>query len=303
MTEWSNVLVLKASVPMVPWVRIPLCPMLNLKKQLKNKWCLLKSLSDRCFLIHIILFKFALICNLTFLQGVFFWTLLFSLTALNEKFHLWLTEIHFLVLFSSKGSSILYQTYLFCLEARYFLEHRGSKLFVFASVFFIGGTVCAGLLDASSIQYTKLTWVVLVAALMLRTYFKTVLVPIFHPVRFSSRPLEAGRWQIRYFHSSRSLYMPFGFAAKEFAKGIGKFTLAYPKSTFAFGVVGFGAPMAQHMVNRQKTFDLDHKTSAVAKWGDMKASACDPKTMFDKDICQGYTDVFNLTLEAVKKTF
>ena len=26
MTEWSNVLVLKASVPMVPWVRIPLCP-------------------------------------------------------------------------------------------------------------------------------------------------------------------------------------------------------------------------------------------------------------------------------------
>lgn len=36
MTEWSNVLVLKASVPMVPWVRIPLCPCVLFLITIKN---------------------------------------------------------------------------------------------------------------------------------------------------------------------------------------------------------------------------------------------------------------------------
>ena len=275
----------------------------NLNIQLKTKIALLKSLSDRCFLIHIVIFKVILFCDVTFIQGLIIWLILFSLTALNEKFHLWFTDMHYKFLFSSKGSSTIYQTYLFCLEARYFLEHRGSKLFVFASVFFIGATVCAGILDSSSIEYTKSTWFVLVVSFMLRTYFKTVLVPIFHPVRSSSNPLESGRWQIRYFHSSRSLHMPFGAAAKEFAKGISKFTLAYPKSTFAFGSVGFGVPMSQYMINKQTTFELNHTTSAATQWGKMKQSACVPGNTLDKDVCQAYTEIFKLTVEAVKKSF
>ena len=291
------------SNPALPVINLDNKIMLSIFKKLKNKWCLLKSLSDRCFLIHIILFKIILFCDLTLIQGLIIWLILFSLTALNEKFHLWFTDMHYKFLFSSKGSSTIYQTYLFCLEARYFLEHRGSKLFVFASVFFIGATVCAGILDSSSIEYTKSTWFVLVVSFMLRTYFKTVLVPIFHPVRSSSNPLESGRWQIRYFHSSRSLHMPFGAAAKEFAKGISKFTLAYPKSTFAFGSVGFGVPMYQYMINKQTTFELNHTTSAATQWGKIKQSACVPGNTLDKDVCQAYTEIFKLTVEAVKKSF
>jgi hypothetical protein len=291
------------SNPALPVINLGNLIMIYSTKILKDKWCLLKSLSDRCFLIHIILFKTILFCDLTLIPGLIIWLILFNLTALNEKFHLWFTDMHYKFLFSSKGSSITYQTYLFCLEARYFLEHRGSKLFVFASVFFIGATVCAGILDSSSIEYTKSTWVVLVVSLMLRTYFKTVLVPIFHPVRSSSNLLESGRLQIRYFHSSRSLHMPFGAAAKEFAKGISKFTFAYPKSTLAFGLVGFGIPMAQHMINKQTTFEFNDKTNAVAKWGKMKQSACAPGNTFNKDVCHDYTEIFNLTIEAVRKTF
>ena len=271
--------------------------------QLKIKWSLLKNLSDRCFLIHIVLFKIILFCNLTVIQSVLLWFVLFSSTALNEKFHLWFTDMHYKFLFSYKGSNVLYSTYLFCLEARSFIEHRGSKLFIFVSVFSIAATVSAGILDPSSIEYTKSTWFLLIVSLMLRTYFKTVLVPIFHPVRFSSNPLESGRWQIKHFHSSRSLHMPFGGAGKEFMKSIGKFALAYPKTTFLLGGIGFSVPMSQYMVNAQTSFDLNHKTAAVAKWGKMKQSACVPGPTFDKDVCQGYTEVFNLTLEAVKKSF
>jgi hypothetical protein len=271
--------------------------------QLKTKWALLKNLSDRCFLIHIVLFKIILFCDLTVIQSVLLWSVLFSSTALNEKFHLWFTDMHYKFLFSYKGSNVLYRTYLFCLEARSFFEHRGSKLFIFVSVFSIAATVSAGILDPSSIEYTKSTSCLLIVSLMLRTYFKTVLVPIFHPVRFSSNPLESGRWQIKHFHSSRSLHMPFGGAGKEFMKSIGKFALAYPKTTFLLGGIGFSVPMSQYMVNAQTSFDLNHKTAAVAKWGKMKQSACVPGPTFDKDVCQGYTEVFNLTLEAVKKSF
>jgi hypothetical protein len=35
----------------------------------------------------------------------------------------------------------------------------------------------------------------------------------------------------------------------------------------------------------------------------MKQSACAPGNKFDKDICQSYTETFNLALEAVNKTF
>jgi hypothetical protein len=97
--------------------------------------------------------------------------------------------------------------------------------------------------------------------------------------------------------------MPFGAASKEFAKGISKFTLAYPKSTFAFGSVGFGIPMSQYMINKQTTFEFNHATSAATQWAKLKQSACAPGNKFDKDICQSYTEIFNLALEAVQKTF
>ena len=219
-------------------------------------------------------------------------------------------QIHYKFLFSYRGSNAVYNIYLFCLEARSFFEHRGSKLFVFVSVFGIAATVSAGILDYSSIEYTRSTWFVLIVSLMLRTYFKTVLVPIFYPVRFSSNPLESGRWQIKHFHSSRSLYMPLGGAGKEFVKSIGKFALAYPKTTFFFGSVGFSVPMSQYIINKQTAFDLSHKsaqavhqTSTLSTYGKLIESSCAPGTIFNKDVCQGYTEVFNLSLEAMKKTF
>ena len=275
----------------------------NLNIQLKTKISLLKNLPDRCFLIHIVIFKVILFCDVTFIQGVLLWSVLFSLTALNDKFHLWFTDMHYKFLFSYGGSNTVYGIYLFCLEARSFFEHRGSKLFVFVSVFGIAATVSAGILDYESIEYTKSTWFILIVSLMLRTYFKTVLVPIFYPVRFSSNPLESGRWQIKHFHSSRSLHMPLGVAGKEFMKSIGKFALAYPKSTFLFGSVGVSVPMSQYIINKQTTFDLNHKMSTLTTYGKLKQSACVPGNTFDKDVCQGYTEVFNLSLEAVKKTF
>jgi hypothetical protein len=277
--------------------------------QLKIKWSLLKNLSDRCFLIHMVLFKIILFCDLTVIQSVLLWFVLFSSTALNEKFHLWFTDMHYKFLFSYKGSNVLYRTYLFCLEARSFFEHRGSKLFIFVSVFFIAATVSAGILDSSSIEYTKSTWFVLIISFMLRTYFKTVLVPIFHPVRFSSNPLESGRWQIKHFHSSRSLHMPFGGAGKEFMKSIGKFALAYPKTTFLLGGVGFSVPLSQYMVNVQTSFDLEHQGAKIRQIEDSlyrRGSAykgeCGPGSSPESPLCESFKKIYDLSVEALEKT-
>jgi len=304
-------------VPMVPWVRIPLCPsfiqikftMAIIKTQLKIKWSLLKNLSDRCFLIHIVLFKIILFCNLTVIQSVLLWFVLFSSTALNEKFHLWFTDMHYKFLFSYKGSNVLYSTYLFCLEARSFIEHRGSKLFIFVSVFSIAATVSAGILDPSSIEYTKSTWFLLIVSLMLRTYFKTVLVPIFHPVRFSSNPLESGRWQIKHFHSSRSLHMPFGAAGKGFVKSLGKAAIAYPKTTMLFGGVVLSLPVLQYTINAQTKFDLDHQGAKIRQIEDSlyrRGSAykgeCGPGSSPESPLCESFKKIYDLSVEALEKT-
>jgi hypothetical protein len=365
MTEWSNVLVLKASVPMVPWVRIPLCPsykiciffletlfiIMNifncsqkkntrhtLKAHILMKWSLLTNLSDRCFLIHIVLFNIVGFCHLSLYESVFLWAILFSLTALNEKFHLWFTNMHYKFLFSDTGLEFVYILYIFCVELYFFFQDRRTKWFVLVFTFFMAATISMWILDPSSVEYTILNWVVLIVFLMLRTYFKTVLVPIFHPVRFSSNPLESGRWQLRHFHNSRSLYTPFGVAGKEFVKSISKFSFGYPKSNFLAGVLGFSGPMAQKAINYQTSFNRNKRNEQaqferkaandqiafeneqiafdsmqarlkktelneqLAKYSELKQSACTPGNTFDKDVCQGYTEVFNIILEAIKKS-
>jgi hypothetical protein len=184
----------------------------------------------------------------------------------------------------------------------------------------MAATISMWILDPSSVEYTIFNWVILIVFLMLRTYFKTVLVPIFYPVRFSSNHLESGRWQLRHFHNSRSLYTPFGVAGKEFVKSISKFSLGYPKSNFLSGVLGFSGPMAQKAINEQTAFEKKAMNEQIAfdsmqarlkkteldeqlaKYSELKQSACTPGNTFDKDVCQGYTEVFNIILEAIKKS-
>ena len=144
---------------------------------------------------------------------------------------------------------------------------------------------------------------------MLRTYFKTVLVPIFHPVRFSSNPLESGRWQIKHFHSSRSLHMPFGGAGKEFMKSIGKFALAYPKTTFLLGGVGFSVPLSQYMINVQTSFDLEHQGAKIRQIEDSlyrRGSAykgeCGPGSSPESPLCESFKKIYDLSVEALEKT-
>jgi len=293
----------------------------NFKILINAKILLLKNLSDRCFLIHIILVRFIMFCEVTFLEGLLMWSILFSLTALNKKFQLWFTNLHYKLLFSGRGSNILYHIYVFCLEVRSTIGHPKTKWHVFLFMFIIGGTVSAAILDPSSVKYTKCTWFVLVISLMLRTYFKTVLVPIFHPVRFSSNILKSGRLQIRHFHSNRSLHMPFGKFGAELGKSLGKLTMSHPKTSIFIGVVGAVVPFSQMIYNNQRTSDAklsnDQRLSDVKiaheeylaaserlnHQTQMKTSACAPGPGFDKETCQGMTDIFNLSLEAVKKTF
>ena len=198
----------------------------TLKAYILMKWSLLRNLSDRCFLIYIVLLIIVGFCHLSFYETVFLWAILFSLTALNEKFHLWFTNMHYKFLFSDTGLKFVYFLYLSCVEAYFFFQDRRAKWLVLFFTFFIVATISMWILNPSSIEYTLSNLVILGVFQMLRTYFQTVLVPIFHPVRFSSNPLESGRWQLRHFHSSRSLYMPFGVAGKEFVKSISKFSFA-----------------------------------------------------------------------------
>ena len=305
-----------------------------MKTPILMKWSLLTNLSDRCFLIHIFIFHIIGFCHLSFYQSVFLWAVLFNITALNEKFHLWFTNMHYKFLFSDTGLKFLYNLYLFCVELYFFFQNHRTKWFVLVFTFSMAATISMWILDPSSVKYTILNWVVLIVFLMLRTYFKTVLVPIFHPVRFSKNPLESGRWQLRHFHSSRSLYMPFGNAGKEFVKSLTLFGFKYPKTALTFGVFGFVVPMAQKGINEQTEFErkaaeferkaandqivFEKKQIAFdsmqarlkktelneqfARYGELKYSACTPGSAFDKDLCQGYTEVFKITLAAVKES-
>ena len=121
-------------------------------------------------------------------------------------------------------------------------------------------------------------------------------------------------------------------------KSISKFSLGYPKSNFLSGVLGFSGPIAQKMINEQAEFErkaandqivferkaaneqaeFERKQIAfdsmqarlkkteldeqLAKYSELKQSACTPGNTFDKDVCQGYTEVFNIILEAIKKS-
>jgi len=114
-------------------------------------------------------------------------------------------------------------------------------------------------------------------------------------------------------------------------KSISKFSLGYPKSNFLSGVLGFSAPMAQKAINEQTEFKrkaaneqivFERKAAndqiafdsmqarlkktelneQLAKYSELKQSACTPGNTFDKDVCQGYTEVFNIILEAIKKS-
>lgn len=49
---------------------------------------------------------------------------------------------------------------------------------------------------------------------------------------------------------------------------------------------------------RLKKTELDQ----LAKYGELKHLRCTPGNTFDKDVCQGYTEVFNIILEAIKKS-
>ena len=53
------------------------------------------------------------------------------------------------------------------------------------------------------------------------------------------------------------------------------------------------------MQARLKKTELDEQ---LAKYSELKQSACTPGNTFDKDVCQGYTEVFNIILEAIKKS-
>ena len=53
------------------------------------------------------------------------------------------------------------------------------------------------------------------------------------------------------------------------------------------------------MQARLKKTELNEQ---LAKYSELKQSACTPGNTFDKDVCQGYTEVFNIILEAIKKS-
>jgi len=50
---------------------------------------------------------------------------------------------------------------------------------------------------------------------------------------------------------------------------------------------------------RLKKTELDEQ---FAKYGELKHSTCTPGSAFDKDLCQGYTEVFKITLAAIKES-
>ena len=128
--------------------------------------------------------------------------------------------------------------------------------------------------------------------------------------------------------------MPFGNPGKEFVKSLTLFGFKYPKTALTFGVFGFVVPMAQKGINEQTEFErkaaeferkaandqivFEKKQIAFdsmqarlkktelneqfARYGELKHSACTPGSAFDKDLCQGYTEVFKITLAAVKES-
>ena len=103
--------------------------------------------------------------------------------------------------------------------------------------------------------------------------------------------------------------MPLGVVGKEFMKSIGNFALAYPKTTFLFGSVGFGGPMSQYMVNVQTSFDLEHQGAKIRQLEDSlyrRGSAykaeCGPGSSPESPLCDSFKKIYDLSLEALEKT-
>jgi hypothetical protein len=236
--------------------------MIFLKQFIKKKYELVSNLSERCFLIHMILYKVILLFEVSFYTGFSIWFIMVCLTILNEKFHLWFTEKLFVFLFKSLPFN--YHLYTFCMHWREALQKKDMSTYVALLSSVIGATVVMYILDPSSFDDMKFTWYTIIFVVLLSNYFKSILVPIFYPVRTSRTDklhINAGKQQLRQFHSSRSLYMPFGKAGQEFAKDMKKFAFANPKLTAGTFLFGAAVPGTQHVYNKQRLADLEYNNA------------------------------------------
>ena len=187
------------------------------------------------------------------------------LTILNRIFILWLTEK--LLFFYLRHCHSIIKYIIFVYFWRTILQTKAMSTSVTLISVVIGATVVMFILNPLSFEYTKFTWYIMIFIFLLNKYFKSVLIPIFYPVRRTHTEklhIEAGYWQLRHFHSSRSLHMPFGKAGHEFAKGMQKFAFAHPWKTFGAFFIGGSIPGGQYVYNKQRAADLAH-TIAVNK--------------------------------------
>ena len=108
-------------------------------------------------------------------------------------------------------------------------------------------------------------------------------------------------------------------------KSISKFSLGYPKSNFLSGVLGFSGPIAQKVINEQAEFERKAANDQIVfenkqiAFDSMQARL--KKTELDEQgqiwrtktlkvlleillikMFEGYTEVFNIILEAIKKS-
>ena len=76
--------------------------------------------------------------------------------------------------------------------------------------------------------------------------------------------------------------------------------IVFEKKQIAFDKKAMNEQIAfDSMQARLKKTELNEQ---FAKYGELKHSACTPGSAFDKDLCQGYTEVFKITLAAVKES-
>ena len=242
MTEWSNVLVLKASVPMVPWVRIPLCPMIKIiSKSIKSrlislikymtfKRSFLRNLRVRCFWVSLFLIKIVFFLDLCFQLSMLVYVFAFYVTVLNSTFHKNLTELHFKFLLSSFGLEWTFKSYVkysafikrFENEFNPIVTNIGAfwgMLFIFIICAGIGEAVLFPLNPQNGLFFC---WFLLFIQ-GLTSYYDNVLIPIYYPVKNASNKnnhKKAGSNQIRFFYQTSTLEMPFGHFGESIDKEI-----------------------------------------------------------------------------------
>lgn len=290
-----------------------------LPKIIIKKYELVSNLSERCFLIHILLYKVISLFEVPFYIGILVWFIMACLTILNEKFHLWVTEKLFVFLF--KTLPFNYHLYNFCVQWREILQRKTMSNYVASLSFVVGATIVMFIVDPSSFDYTKFTWYTMIFVLLLGKYFRLILVPIFHSARDTRTEklhIEAGKQQLRQFHSSRSLYMPFGKAGHEFAKGMKKFAFANPKLTVGALLIGGAIPGTQHVYNKQRTADFEQKVAAtkeaerairdahrekcnqIEHFHDFIQEKCTLANAKLSPVCEKYKEAIDLTFDAWK---